>query len=339
MKRAAIFTLLFVFVLFGAAVMAPSAHAKKIVVKFGHVAPPFHGQHQGCLAFAKYVEKKTNGKIDIKVFPMGQLGGERSMAEQVQSGTLQMAAITTAVLSNFVPQAALIDLPFIFPDRKTAYKVLDDKEFQKKFFSYFPKKGFIAIGWTENEFRDMTNSKRPIHKPSDLKGLKIRVMESPVYLDTFKQLGVQPVPMPFPEVYNALQQGVIDGQDNPLLTSVLMKFTEVNKYVTMTHHILTECVIIVNPDFWNTLSANEKKIFREAADICIKTNRKVNAELYKNKIWKVVEKKHIKVVKLTPEEREAFKKAMTPVYAKYKKIVGPDLFNLFEKKIKYYQTH
>jgi len=204
-----------------------------------------------------------------------------------QAGTLQLAAITTAVMSNFVPQAAMIDLPFIFPDRKTAYKVLDDVEFMKKFFPYFTPKGFIAIGWTENEFRDMTNSKRPIHKPADLKGLKIRVMESPVYLDTFKQLGVQPVPMPFPEVYNALQQGVIDGQDNPLLTSVLMKFTEVNKNVTITHHILTECVIVANPDFWKTLSKKEKKIMRDAAKVCIETNRKVNASLYKNKIWKI----------------------------------------------------
>lgn len=339
MKRAAIFLFLFIFIIFGVTAMSPTAHAKRFVVKFGHVAPPFHGQHQGTLAFAKYVEKETKGKIDIKVFPMGQLGGERSMAEQVQAGTLQIAAITTAVLSNFVPQAALIDLPFIFPDRKTAYKVLDDREFQKKFFSYFPPKGFIAIGWTENEFRDLTNSKRPIHKPSDLKGLKIRLMESPVYLDTFRQLGVQPVPMPFPEVYNALQQGVIDGQDNPFLTSVLMKFTEVNKYVTITHHILTECVIIVNPDFWDTLSSSEKKIFRKAADICIKTNRSVNAALYKNKIWKVVKQKHIKVVKLTPEERAAFKNAMTPIYSKYKKIIGADLFNLFEKKIRYYSTH
>jgi len=339
MKRAAIFLLLFVFVIFGITVMSPKARAKKIVVKCGHVAPPVVGTHQECLAFAKYVAKKTHGKIDIKVFPMGQLGGERSMAEQVQGGTLQMAAITTAVLSNFVPQAALIDLPFIFPNRKTAYKVLDDREFQKKFFSYFPPKGFIAIGWSENEFRDLTNSKHSIHKPSDLKGLKIRVMESPVYLDTFRQLGVQPVPMPFPEVYNALQQGVIDGQDNPLMTSVFAKFTEVNKYVTITHHILTEAVIIVNPDFWNTLSSSEKRIFREAADIGIEVNRKVNAALYKNKVWKVVKAEHIKVVRLTPDERAAFKKAMTPVYIKYKKIIGPDLFNLFEKKIKYYSTH
>ena len=339
MKRLMIFLSLIAFVVVGAVAFTPAAQAKKIVIKFGHVAPPFHGQHQGALAFAKYVAEKTNGNIDIKVFPMGQLGGERSMAEQVQAGTLQLAAITTAVLSNFVPQAAMIDLPFIFPVRKTAYKVLDDAQFQKRFFSYFPSKGFVAIGWTENEFRDMTNSKRPLHKPADLKGLKIRVMESPVYLDTFKQLGVQPVPMPFPEVYNALQQGVIDGQDNPLLTSVLMKFTEVNKYVTITHHILTECVIIANPDFWKTLSNKQKKIMREAAVVCIKTNRKVNASLYKNKIWKVVKAKHIKVTKLTPAERAVFKKAMTPIYAKYKKIVGPNLFNLFEKKIKYYSTH
>ena len=184
-------------------------------VKFGHVAPPFHGQSKGVDAFAAYVKEKTNGRIDIATFPMGQLGGERSMAEQVQSGTLQIAAITTAVLQNFVPQAAILDMPFIFPNRKTAYATLDDPEFQKKIFSYFPKKGFIAIGWTENEFRDFTNNKRPVRKPSDIKGLKVRVMNSPVYLDTFKQLGASPVGIPFPEIYNALQTGVIDAQENP----------------------------------------------------------------------------------------------------------------------------
>ena len=137
-----------------------STASAKMVIKFGHVAPTFHGQSVGADHFAKYVMEKTNGEVEVRTYPMGQLGGERSMAEQVQSGTLQLAAITCAVLSNFVPQASLIPLPFVFPDRRTAYAVLDS-EIRDKLFSYFPAKGFMALGFTENEFRDLTNSKRP----------------------------------------------------------------------------------------------------------------------------------------------------------------------------------
>ena len=157
---------------------AASPALAKMSIKYGHVAPPFHGQTKGVDAFAKYVAEKTNGEIEVKTFPFGQLGSERSMAEQVQAGTLEMATITTALLQDYVPQMAIMDLSFVFPDRKTAYAVIDDPEWQKKIFGYLPKKGFIGIGWTENELRDITNSKRPIHKPEDVAGLKIRVMES-----------------------------------------------------------------------------------------------------------------------------------------------------------------
>lgn len=307
--------------------------------KFGHVAPPFHGQAKGVDAFAAYVKEKTNGKIDIATFPAGQLGGERSMAEQVQSGTLQIAALTTAVLQNFVPQCAILDMPFIFPDRKTAYATLDDPEVQEKIFSYFPKKGFIAIGWTENEIRDFTNNKRPVRKPEDIKGLKVRVMNSPVYLDTFKQLGASPVGIPFPETYNALQTGVIDAQENPILTSVLMKFTEVTKHVTRTQHCLTECVIVVSVDYWESLSSKEQQIFREAAKITIDTNRKVNAQLHESlpksniSIAEYARQNDIEILELTVAEREAFRQAMTPVWNKYRKKIGDDIFDFMLAKI------
>ncbi len=323
------------------ALAAPAVQAKTI--KFGHVAPPFHGQSKGVDAFAAYVKEKTGGKIDIKTFPFGQLGSERSMAEQVQAGTLQMAAITTAVLGNFVPQVQVIDLPFVFPNRKTAYAVLDDTAFQKKLFSYLPAKGFVGIGWTENEFRDLNTKKGPITRPEQLKGLKIRVMNSPVYMDTFKQLGCSPVGIPFPELYNALQQGVIDAQENPLLTSILIKATEVAKYVTDTNHILTECIIIVNPDYWNSLKPAEQKIFREAAKVCIKVNREVNRKLHQKlpKSGLSVEqycKKHgVTVTELTPAQRQAFVDAMKPVWKKYRGIVGPDLFDYFLATIKKHQ--
>ncbi|MCP4020427.1 MAG: DctP family TRAP transporter solute-binding subunit [Desulfobacteraceae bacterium] len=312
-------------------------------VKFGHVAPPFHGQAKGIDAFSAYVKEKTNGKIDIATFPSGQLGGERSMAEQVQSGTLQIAALTTAVLQNFVPEGAILDMPFIFPNRKTAYATLDDPEVQEKIFSYFPKKGFIAIGWTENEIRDFTNNKRQIRTPADIKGLKVRVMNSPVYLDTFKQLGASPVAIPFPETYNALQTGVIDAQENPILTSVLMKFTEVTKHVTRTQHCLTECIIVVSMDYWESLSAGEKKIFKEAAKVAIDTNRSVNAGLHQAlpksniSIADYAKQNNIEIIELTVAEREAFRKAMTPVWDKYRKKIGNDLFDFMLTKIKKHQ--
>ena len=312
-------------------------------IKLGHVAPPFLGQSKGVDAFAAYVKEKTNGRIDIATFPMGQLGGERSMAEQVQSGTLQMAAVSTAVLQNFVPQVAILDMPFIFPDQKTAYATLDDPEVQKKIFSYFPKNGFMAIGWTEDEFRDFTNNKRPVRKPSDMKGLRVRVMNSPVYLDTFKQLGAFPVGVPFPEIYNSLQTGVIDAQESPILTSVLMKFTEVSKNVTITHHCLSECIIIVSPDYWETLSSEDQQIFRDAARVAIDINRKVNAELH-NKLPEIgisiaeyCVKNGIEVIDLTPEERRVFQKAVAPVWKKYRKKIGNEIFDFMLKKLKEHQ--
>lgn len=307
----------------------------KIIVKYGHVGPPVHPQHKGALAFAKYVTEKTKGEIEVQVFPLGQLGGERSMTEQVQSGTLHMTAVTSGVLSNFVPQIGIIELPFIYPSREIAYKVLDDKEIKERFAKYCDEKGFVFIGYTENEFRDITNSKRPIRRPEDLKGLKIRVIESPVFIDTFKALGANPTPLPFTEIYNALQQKVIDGQDNPIYTSIMMKFTEVNKYATITNHILTECPVIVNKNFWNSLTPEQQKIFREAADVQTKVNREENA---KNRIEAIEKAKQQKVdvIILTEKELNAFRNAVKPVLEKYRGIFGPEWYDFYMNKIKYY---
>ncbi len=307
----------------------------KIIVKYGHVGPPVHPQHHGAVAFAKYVNEHTNGEIEVQVFPLGQLGGERSMAEQVQAGTLHMTALTSGVLANFVPEIGIIELPFIYPNREVAYNVLDDREVKERFYKYCDAKGFIFIGYTENEFRDLTNSKRPIHKPEDLKGLKIRVIESPIFIDTFKAFGANPVPLPFPEIYNALQQKVIDGQDNPIYTSILMKYTEVNKFATVTNHILTECPTVVNKKFWDSLTPEQQKIFKEAAEVQIKVNREGNA---KNRVeaFEKAKAQKVDVVILTAKEREVFKKAVKPVLDKYRGVYGSEWFDFYMKKIDFY---
>jgi TRAP-type transport system periplasmic protein len=307
----------------------------KIVVKYGHVGPPIHPQHLGAMAFAKYINENSNGEIEVQVFPMGQLGGERSMTEQVQGGTLHMTAVTAGVLANFVPEMGIIELPFIYPSREAAYQTLDDAEVKARFASFCDPKGFVFIGYTENEFRDMTNSKGPIRKPEDLQGLKIRVIESPVFIDTFKALGANPTPLPFPEIYNALQQKVIDGQDNPIFTSFMMKFTEVNKYATLTSHILTECPVVVNKRFWNSLKPEQQKLFQEAAKVQVKVNREENA---KNRV-KALEKvkaQGVDVVVLTDAEKEAFKRAVQPVLDKYRDVYGAEWYDFFMKKIATY---
>ena len=307
----------------------------KMIVKYGHVGPPVHTQHHGALAFAKHVSEKTNGEIEIQVFPLGQLGGERSMTEQVQGGTLQMTAVTAGVLANFVPEMGIIELPFVYPNRDVAYAVLDDKDVMERFAKYCDAKGFVFIGYTENEFRDMTNSKRPIKSPENLKGLKIRVIEAPLMIDTFKALGANPTPLPFPEIYNALQQKVIDGQDNPLYTSMVMKFTEVNKFATVTNHILTECPTVVGKAFWNSLKPEQQKIFREAAEVQIKVNRDGNA---KNRVEMMEKAKaqNIDVHILTDQEREVFKKAVQPVLDKYRSQYGAEWYDFYLKKIDFY---
>ncbi len=328
-------TLWVVFILAGFIAFFAGLGDAKMIVKYGHVGPPVHPQHHAALAFAKYVGEKTNGEIEVQVFPLGQLGGERSMTEQVQGGTLQMTAITAGVLANFVPEIGIIELPFVYPNREVAYKVLDDKEVKDRFARYCDAKGFVFIGYTENEFRDLTNSKRPVKTPEDMKGLKIRVVEAPMMIDTFKALGANPTPLPFPEIYNALQQKVIDGQDNPIYTSILMKFTEVNKFATITNHILTECPTVVNRDFWNSLKPEHQKIFREAAEVQAKVNREGNAKNRVEALDKAKAQK-VNVHVLTQKEREAFKKAVQPVHQKYRAQYGAEWYDFYLKKVNFY---
>ena len=294
----------------------------KMTLKYGFVAPPTHPEVVAGKAFADYVKEKTNGEITIDVFPMGQLGGERSMVEQVQGGTLDMMDCTTAVLSNFVPETALLDLPFLWPSRGIAYAVLGDSEFFKIFSDAFPKRGFMAIGYGENQMRDLTNIKHEVRTPDDVKGLKIRVMESPVYLETWRALGASPVPMPFPEVYNGLQQGVIDAQENPILTSALMKFTEVSPYATLTNYILTETITILNIDLWERLTPEQQQIFRDGSAKMTKMNREGTMKMSQEIVEKLEQEGKVKITRLTDEERAAFRQAVQPVHAKFEKEVG-----------------
>jgi tripartite ATP-independent transporter DctP family solute receptor len=309
----------------------PTTGFSKVVMKCGSISPTQHPEFAGLKIFKKVVEEKTNGEIEVQLFPGGQLGAHRAMTEQVQSGAIQMALIGSAALSMFVPQAIITDLPFAFPNRRVLYEVLDS-EIKEKVFSYFPPKGFKALEWSENDFRDITNSKRVIKRPEDLKGLKLRVMESPLYLDAFKALGAEAVPMAMTEVYSALQQGVIDGQENALWFSMMMKLCEVNKFVTISGHTFTGTVEIVNLDFWNRLSKRNQDILTEAAHESLLVSRG-NFPLLRAEALEKARSMGVQVYELTPKEKEVFKVALKSVWAKCRETVGADLYDPFVAKI------
>lgn len=305
--------------------LAGGASAKR-VLKFGHIAPVKIGPHAqalhaGNVAFAEYVKEKTGGEIQVDIFPLGQLGNERSMLEQAQFGSLDILDCTTAVLSNLVPQVGLFDLFFLFPNKEVAHKVLMDPMYNKILADLLLPMGLVHIGFGENEMRDF-NSPKPVVSTDDFKGLRVRVMQSPVFLDSIRALGGNPVGMPFPEVYTALQQGVIDMQENPLVTSVAMKFVEVAKHITESSHSYTSTVKMVSRDVWETLSPKEQKIIKEAGKLATKRCWEMNYEIYPGMRKMALEDFGCTIHELTPENRAGFVKAVKPVHEKFAGIAG-----------------
>ena len=230
--------------------------------------------HQGEAidTLAREVEKRTNGRIKIQNFYSGSLGGERESIEAVQLGTQELATTSTGPVPNFVPEARILDVPFLFRDKAHARAVLDGPIGQE-LLTKFESKGFKALAWGENGVRHMTNSKRPVNAPEDLKGLKMRTMENPGHVAAYKSLGIVTTPMAFPEVFTALQQGTVDGQENPLSVIMAANFDQVQKHLTLTGHVYSPVVILMNKGAFDKLSAADKQIFLDAAKEAVKANR------------------------------------------------------------------
>ena len=230
--------------------------------------------HQGVAidTFAKEVEARTAGRYKIQTFYNGALGGERESIEAVQLGTQELTFSSTGPIPNFVPETKILDVPFLFRDKAHARAVLDGPIGQEM-LTKFDAKGFKALAWAENGFRHMTNSKRDVKTPEDLKGLKMRTMENPVHIAAYKGLGIITTPMAFPEVFTALQQGTVDGQENPLSVILSAKFVQVQKHLTLTGHVYSPCIFLMNKAAFDKLSPADKTAFLEAAKIGTKANR------------------------------------------------------------------
>jgi len=270
--------------------------------------------------FAKEVEARTNGRYKIQTFYAGALGAERESVEGVQLGTLDLTMTSTGPLPNFVPEVAILDIPFLFRDYAHARAVLDGPIGQD-LLQKFPAKGLVALAWGENGFRHMTNSKRPVNVPDDLKGLKMRTMENPIHIQAYKQFGILPTPMAFTEVFTALQQGTVDGQENPLSVITAAKLDQVQKNLSLTGHVYSPAVILINNGQWEKLSAADKQAFLDAAKEAVKANR---ARIDEDERKAVADLRAKGMLVVENVDKAKFQATLAPVYADFGKRFGQD---------------
>ncbi|OGA95768.1 MAG: C4-dicarboxylate ABC transporter substrate-binding protein [Burkholderiales bacterium RIFCSPHIGHO2_12_FULL_61_11] len=276
--------------------------------------------HQGIAidTFAKEVESRTGGRYKIETFYSGSLGGERESIESVQLGTQALTFSSTGPVPNFVPDAKILDIPFLFRDKAHARAVLDGPIGQEM-LTKFDSKGFKALAWGENGMRNMTNSKRAINAPEDLKGLKMRTMENPVHVAAYKGLGIVTTPMAFPEVFTALQQGTVDGQENPLSVIMAAKLDQVQKHLSLTGHVYSPAIFLMNKATFDKLSAADKQAFLEAAKVAVKANRaRVDEDDAKGVAY--LRGKGMNVVENL--DKAKFVATLAPVYAEFEKQFG-----------------
>jgi len=271
-------------------------------------------------AFAREVEARTGGRYKVQNFYSGALGAERESIEAIQLGTLDLTMTSTGPVPNFVPEIAILDIPFLFRDYAHARAVLDGPIGQD-LLNKFPAKGIQALAWGENGFRHMTNSKRPVNTPDDLKGLKMRTMENPVHMQAYKAFGIIPTPMAFTEVFTALQQGTVDGQENPVSVITAAKLDQVQKYMTMTGHVYSPALILMNKAQWDKLSAADKQAFSDAEKEAVKANR---ARIDDDERKAVADLRSKGMTIVENVDKTKFQSALTPTYADFAKRFGQD---------------
>jgi tripartite ATP-independent transporter DctP family solute receptor len=253
--------------LFFLTICVASGQAAPIEIKFGHVDPPdIYTSKKGAAgaAFKNLVEAETSGGVEVKVFPAGQLGGERELVEGTKLGTIQMSMVSAAI-AGFYKEAQVLDIPYLFSSAPVAWKVMDGWFGKEMAADCLKKTGMRVLAYGETGFRNFTNSVHPIKSPADMKGLKLRVMESPVYVNMVKALGAAPTPIAWTETYSALQQKVVDGHENPVSVIISFKIYEVQKYLTLDGHSYGVDFILINDKFFQGLPKETQLIIKTSA--------------------------------------------------------------------------
>ncbi len=261
--------------LVAAAALVTGASAQQSIT-IGHSLSPDSHYGVGADAFIKKLEELSGGEWSGKQAPAGVLGGERDMIEGLQIGSLDVVITSSGPLGNFVPEVYALDLPFLFRDYDHARNTLDG-EIGQELLKKIDENNLVGLAWSENGFRHITNSKHPVKTPEDLKGLKLRTMENKVHMAAFEEMGASPTPMAFPELFTALQQGVVDGQENPITVITATKFWEVQDNLSLTGHVYSPVAVLASPALIEGLSDEQKAWFYEAAKAsAVATRAEVN---------------------------------------------------------------
>lgn len=279
---------------------------------FGHGAAPGNPRHEAAVKFAETIKARTNGRLEIQVAHSAQLGDDTAMITALRSGTLDISANSQGAMANVVPEYAALGLPFLFTDMQKAWQLLDGpvgEELSKRTAA----KGMVVLGYWDNGIRHVTNNKRPIKTPADIKGLKIRTPPDTMTMDIMQALGADAQQIKFSELYVALQQGVVDGQENPLTNIASAKLYEVQKYLSLTGHKYEANPFVMSKRSWERLSTADQKIFMEAAAEATQMQRKLSKEADE----KLTTDLKAKGVQIDTADRKAFVEATKSVYTKW----------------------
>jgi tripartite ATP-independent transporter DctP family solute receptor len=330
MRRAILVVLAGMF-LFAVATERAATAAPKWRVKLGHDHKEDSPHHQAALLFKKKIEEATKGDIEITIYPTGLLGTGIQMVEMVQAGALEFLAVPTSNVQVIHPSLQIIELPFLFPKREEMNKALDG-DFGKALVKPLLQKGITGLSFWESGFKQLTCN-YPIRRLEDMKGKKFRIMPSPVIREQFKAWGASPVPIDFQELYNALQQGVVDGEENPLMTIVTRKFYEVQKYVTLSSHAWLGYLFMVNKKFLESLPADYQKLIRQTAMEAAVFERGLIVKQNEDYLNTIKASGKTEVIELTPDAVTEFQKASAPVYEWFRQNIkgGEEYLDMLKK--------
>jgi tripartite ATP-independent transporter DctP family solute receptor len=300
-----------------------------VTLRLAHVVNEQDGFHIAAVKFQDLVAERTEGAVSIELYPNASLGDERTLLEGMQIGTVDMGVITNGPVANFVEEMAVFELPFLFPSPQAAYDVLDGP-IGKELLNKLSDVNLKGLAYAERGFRNLTNSERAVNKPEDMDGLRIRVMENPVYVDTFRALGANAIPMAWTEALTAMQQGTIDGQENPVNVVHSFKLNETQNHMTLSRHTYAPAIFVMGMPAWNKLPEAAQDVLAQAAQEATEHERKVNAEMASKQLAELSEAGM--QINDNPDIA-AFQSAVAPVYEKYGKQFG-DYLPRIQKALK-----
>ncbi|WP_298233399.1 TRAP transporter substrate-binding protein [uncultured Azohydromonas sp.] len=301
-----------------AALSAPVAAQK--VLKVGIGLSDDHPQGVSVKKFGELLSQKTGGKLTVRLYAGGALGNDVTMISALRGGTQEMTVPDSSTLVSLVKDFTVLNLPLSFQNEQEADALLDGP-FGKKLLDQLPDKGLIGLAFWENGFRHVSNSRKPITKAEDFAGLKIRVIQNPLFIDTFNALGANAVPMPFTELYTALEQKAVDGQENPTATILASKFYEVQKHLVLSRHIYSVWVLLLSKKTWDGFTADEKKAVQEAAREATDFERKTIRDFGQKAIAQL-KQQGMQVTELSAAEQAKLREKLQPVVAKFSKEAG-----------------